>query len=219
VSELNQGTFNVWSNQSSRVFNNTIIDRNGDRVTLDKENDTIKKVDVDKVILGVPIHAITFENPYFSWQTAPRAPKLVVTTMYCGYIAKPAKVKLSVSETQFASYPVKPETILMLNYDPIAAPFAGNTPLTVDFKAEAKNFLWGVYPFIFMLGTMYTLVFFAINALSGFLGGPAIGKKYFFQKFQQPYWDLVVSRIGDVVLLLAGRNIPGVPWLGEKYAP
>jgi hypothetical protein len=89
----------------------------------------------------------------------------------------------------------------------------------VDFKAEAKNFLWGVYPFIFMLGTMYTLVFFAINALSGFLGGPSIGKRYLFGKFQQPYWDLVVSRIGDVVLLLAGRNIPGVPWLGEKYAP
>jgi hypothetical protein len=214
-----RGTFNVWFNQSARVFNNTIIERNSIRVTLEKQNDTIKKMTVEKVMLGIGIPQITFENPHFSWLAPPMAPKVVVTATYCGRVVRAARVKLSVSEKQFASYPVRPETILMLNYDPIAAPFAGDTPLTVDFKEQAKNFLWGVYPFIFMLGIMYTLGFFAINALSGFLGGPSIGKRYLFGKFQQPYWDLVVARLGDVVLLLAGRSMPGVPWLGEKYAP
>jgi hypothetical protein len=212
-------TFNVWFNQSTRIFNNTIIDRNNVRVTLEKQNNTIKKMTVEKTVLGIGIPQMTFENPHFSWSIAPGAPQVVVTTTYCGRVVKPARVKLYVSEIQFASYPVKPETILMLNYDPIAEPFASDTPLTLDFKEEAKNFLWGVYPFIFMLGIIYALGFFAINALSGFLGGPSIGQRYLFGKFQQPYWDLVVSRLGDVVLLLAGRGIPSVPNFSAKYEP
>jgi len=214
-----RSTFNVWFNQSARVFNNTIIDRNNIRVTLEKQNDTIKRMTVEKVVLGIGIPHMTFENPHFTWTMPPSAPKVLITATYCGRVVKPAIVRMEVDGRLFSAYPVVPETILMLNYDPIAAPFAGDTPLTVDFKEQAKNFLWGVYPFIFMLGIMYTLGFFAINALSGFLGGPSIGKRYLFGKFQQPYWDLVVARLGDVVLLLAGRSMPGVPWLGEKYAP
>ena len=214
-----KSTFNVWFNQSARIFNNTIIDRNNIRITMEKQNDTIKKMTVEKTILGIGIPQMTFENPHFSWAMAPRAPKVVVITTYCGRVVKPARVKLYVSEAQFASYPVKPETILMLNYDPIAAPFAGDTPLTVDFREEAKNFLWGVYPFIFMLGIVYMLGFFAINALSGFLGGPAIAKRYLFGGFQRAYWNLVVERVIDVALLLAGKGIPSVPNFSAKYEP
>lgn len=212
-------TFNVWFNQSARVFNNTIIDRSKVYVNLITNGSTIKRADVI-LIQGQGSHVIqSYQNPAFAWASVPRAPQLRITATYCGRVVKPAVVKMTVNTAQFSEYPVTPETIALLNYDPLAEPFVHDTPLTVDFKAEAKNFLFGVYPFLFNVGLVFAIAFFAMDGLSSFLGGPSIAMKYILGNLQRAYWNIAIARITDIISLLAGGKIPSVPNIGAKYAP
>lgn len=217
--KLASDTFNKWFNQTARVINNTFIDRNLLYVSLDKVNNTIRKVTFIKVEGQHTRPVASFYNPYFYWVSPPRAPQGFAIATYCGRVVRPATFKLTVNYAQFSSYPVKAETITMLSYDPLVQPFVDNTPLTVSFREEARNFIFGVYPFIFMFGVAFALSLFSMDAISGFFGGAGITIHFLPGRFRQAYWDIVVSRIGDVVLALAGANVPSVPWLGERLSP
>jgi len=217
--KLASDTFNKWFNQTARVINNTFIDRNLLYVSLDKVNNTIRKVTFIKVEGQHTRPVAYFYNPYFYWVSPPRVPQGFAIATYCGRVVRPATFKLIVNYAQFSSYPVKAETITMLSYDPLVQPFVDNTPLTVSFREEARNFIFGVYPFIFMFSVAFALSLFSMDAISGFFGGAGITIHFLPGRFKQAYWNIVVSRIGDVVLSLAGANVPSVPWLGERLSP
>jgi hypothetical protein len=212
-----RSTFNVWFNQSARVFNNTVIERSRVYIHLVRNATTIKKVDV----IAIQGHATriiqSYQNPHFAWTMPPSAPKVLVTATYCGRVVKPARVKMEVDGRLFSAYPVVPETILMLNYDPLVEPFAHDVPLTISFKEEARNFLFGVYPFLFSAGLTLTLAFFVMDGISTFLGGPSIAMRFILSSLRGAYWNLAIAKIGDVVSLLSGGKIPSIPLVG-KYS-
>ena len=214
-----RSTFNVWFNQSARVFNNTLIDRTKVYINPIVNGSTIKKVDVIAIQAQQTRVVQSYQNPAFTWTMAPRAPQAVVITKYCGRVVKPARVKMTINEAQFSSYPVTPENILLLNYDPLAQPFAQDVPLTVSFKEEARNFLFGVYPFLFNAGLVLTLAFFVMDGISNFLGGPSIAMRFILRNLRGAYWNIAIARVGDIVSLLAGGKIPSVPSISTKYAP
>ena len=212
-------TFNVWFNQSSRVFNNTFIDKTKVYVNLITNQSTIKRADVIAV-QGPYTHVVqSYNNPAFVWAMAPRAPEVVVITTYCGRVIRPARVKMTINTAQFSSYPVTPENILLLNYDPLMEPFVNDTPLTINFKEEARNFLFGVYPFLFNAGLALTIAFLAMDAISSFLGGPSIVMKFILRNLQGAYWNIAIAKVGDIISLLAGGKIPSIPNVSAKYAP
>jgi hypothetical protein len=214
-------TFNRWFNQSARIFNNTFVVRGPLYVELGLEGGSVRElaVSVRTSYYSGPVRA--FHNPYFHWGTPPEIPLVRVRAVYCGRLVRPARAALTLSDAYYANQPVRAEYLLLLGYDPLLEPFARDVPLTITLREEARNFILHIYPFIWMVGVAFTLSVLAMDAVSGFLGGPSITMRFLPKRFQQAYWDAFTRELPRLVKALAGKHLP-VPHsalIPAKYRP
>jgi hypothetical protein len=214
-------TFNRWFNQSARIFNHTFVVRGPLYVELSTEGGSVRDlaVSVRTSYYRGPVRA--FLNPYFHWGTPPEIPLVRVRAVYCGRLVRPARAALTLSDGYYAGQPVRAEYLLLLSYDPLLEPFARDVPLTITLREEARNFIFHIYPFIFMVGVAFTLSVLAMDAISGFLGGPSITMRFLPERFQQAYWDVFTRELPRLMKALAGKHLP-VPHsalIPAKYRP
>jgi hypothetical protein len=201
-------TFNRWFNQSARIFNNTFVARGPLYVELRTEGGSVRElaVSVRTSYYSGPVRV--FLNPYFHWGTPPEIPIAFVRAVYCGRLVRPARAALTLSDGYYANQPVRAEYLLLLGYDPLLEPFASDVPLTITFREEARNFIFHIYPFIFMVGVAFALSVLAMDAVSGFLGGPSITMRFLPERFQRAYWDVFARELPRLIGALAGRHLP-----------